>query len=176
MIQYGMPFFLEDRTGDLGGSEYVDLYNRLRLTVRCTLRDSHRTAYMVHDASTPATPIAFLDFGHGGALGSIKVGSGPGEGVGMQEFLVKAGSKTRKFVASDGQEYRWTHQAGGDVEWTCVNTKGYHVASYSLKPADEPQYTGSSGCMLTVEESYPHIVGELLATLIIMRHIAKYNL
>ena len=77
----------------------------------------------------------------------------------------------------------------------CTNASGYHVASYCLKSPDEPKYAGSSGCVLTVEESYSNIVGgtrrfpplillgaetlpsvELLASLIIMRHIAKYNL
>lgn len=28
-----------------------------------------------------------------------------------------------------------------------------------MKPAGEPQYSSSSGCMLTVEEAYPHLVG-----------------
>lgn len=28
-----------------------------------------------------------------------------------------------------------------------------------MKPAGEPQYSSSSGCMLTVEEPYPHLVG-----------------
>lgn len=42
----------------------------------------------------------------------------------------------------------------------CVNARsGYHIATYSMKPAGEPQYPGSSGCMLTVEEAYPHLVG-----------------
>lgn len=40
----------------------------------------------------------------------------------------------------------------------CLNAKGYHVASYSLKLNGE-QYETSSGCMLTVEESYESLIG-----------------
>ncbi|PCH35969.1 hypothetical protein WOLCODRAFT_140146 [Wolfiporia cocos MD-104 SS10] len=180
MTQFGMPFFLEDQTGELTGSEFVDLYNRMRLGFRCTLRDTHRTAYMVYDLSSrraSAAPLACLDFGANNALGTIKIGDG--ENISMAEYLSKAsagGKKARKFTASDGQQYRWVYQSTEDTEWMCLNSSDYHVASYSLKPAGEPHYSGSSGCMLTVEEQYPHIVGELLASLIIMRHIVKYNL
>ncbi|GBE80294.1 hypothetical protein SCP_0300090 [Sparassis crispa] len=182
---YGVPYFLEDQSGDLAGSEFVDLYKRISLTVRCTLRSDTHTAYMVYDMTSRGVnrggllvPLACLDFGAGHALGTIKVGEK--EAVNMSDYLTKlsplGSSKQRKFVASDGQEYRWKWRSDADDEWTCVNSSGYHVASYSLKPAGEPQYQSSSGCVLTVEESYPHLIGELLASLTIMRHIAKYNL
>ncbi|OBZ70750.1 hypothetical protein A0H81_09312 [Grifola frondosa] len=165
-----MPYFLEDSTGELTGSEFVDLYNRMHLSLKCTLRDAHHIAYVIYDSLSCRTspgrggllvPLASLDFGANNALGTIKIGDG--EHVNMNEHLAKTStlgsSKTRKFVASDGQEYKWTWQGDGDAQWTCLNSNGYHVASYSLKPAGEPKYSGSSGCMLTVEESYPHIVG-----------------
>ncbi|KZT04123.1 uncharacterized protein LAESUDRAFT_728320 [Laetiporus sulphureus 93-53] len=182
MTTFGMPYFLEDLTGELTGSEFNDLYNRTRLAFRCTLHDASHTAYMVYDLSASGNgynaPVACLDFGANNALGTVKIGDK--DNVSMSVYLSKVGSfgsaKTRKFIASDGQEYRWTHKPGDDAEWTCTNTNGYHVASYSLKPAGEPQYPSSSGCMLTVEEQYPHLVAELLASLLIMRHIAKYNL
>ena len=118
-------------------------------------------------------------------------------------------------MASDGQEYLWSWRVRSDQEWTvsniyiyimcspfflprylqCTNASHYLVAYYSLKLPGEPEYTQSSGCMLTVDEAYPHlIVGELLirgvtndientdrmqellASLMIMRHIAAYNL
>ena len=123
-------------------------------------------------------------------------------------------ASSRKFTAADGQELRWTLQADGDWqvrpapvtrlsfvadesdECQCTNARnGYHVATYNMKPDGEPQYSRSSGCMLTVEEAYPHLIGgafhlvslpfhtlikcrvaELLASLIIMRHIVQYNL
>ncbi|KAI0929799.1 hypothetical protein AcV5_006667 [Taiwanofungus camphoratus] len=186
MTTYGLPFFLVDQTGELTGSEFVDLYNRMRLSLRCTMRDAQRTAYMVHDMTAAGStrsglpvPLACLDFGPNNALGTVKIGDAPY--VNMAEYLAKVtpfgSSKTRKFVASDGQEYQWAFNSNNnDTQWTCLNASGYHVASYSLKPAGEPQHSRHSGCVLTVEESYPHIVGELLASLIIMRHIAKHNL
>ncbi|KZT71632.1 hypothetical protein DAEQUDRAFT_723694 [Daedalea quercina L-15889] len=182
MTSCGLPFFLEDQTGELTGSEFVDLYNRMRLSLRCTLRDAAHTAYMVYDTSARphalGAPLACLDFAANHALGTVKIGAR--DAVPMGEYLVKAGAlggqKSRKFRAADGQEYRWTHQRKGDEEWSCTNASDYHVASYCLKSPDEPKYAGSSGCVLTVEESYSNIVGELLASLIIMRHIAKYNL
>ncbi|KAI0731622.1 hypothetical protein C8Q72DRAFT_213201 [Fomitopsis betulina] len=182
MTSCGLPFFLEDQTGELTGSEFVDLYNRMRLSLRCTLRDVSHTAYMIYELSSRpnahGAPLACLEFGPNHALGTVKIAHG--ETVSMAQYLAKAGGigghKTRKFRASDGQEYRWTHQRKGDEEWSCTNASGYHVASYCLKSPDEPKYAASSGCVLTIEESYSNIVGELLASLIIMRHIAKYNL
>lgn len=182
MTSCGLPFFLEDQTGELTGTEFVDLYNRMRLSLRCTLRDASHTAYMIYDLSSRpnafSSPLACLDFGAHNALGTVKIRNG--ENVSMGQYLVKAGgtgsSKSRKFRASDGQEYRWTHQTKGDEEWSCTNASDYHVASYCLKSPDEPKYAASSGCVLTVEESYSNIVGELLASLIIMRHIAKHNI
>lgn len=144
-----MPFFLEDRTGDLKGSEFVDIYNRLRFSIRCTLRSPEHTAYMVYDLSTTSSssrggllvPIACLDFGVNHGLGTVKIGEK--EHVQMSQYLAKISrryfifflsyrwglnsfysSKARRFIASDGQEYRWTHQAGSDSEWqVCVTSE-----------------------------------------------------
>ncbi|TBU24641.1 hypothetical protein BD311DRAFT_766116 [Dichomitus squalens] len=182
MTNFGLPYFLEDTTGKLTGSDFVDLHNRMHLSLKQTLRDAHHTAYVIYDLSSRSSgrggllvPLASLDFGPQNALGSIKIADG--EHVPMGHYLMKSASlsKSRKFKAADGQEYRWTLQPDG--EWQCTNAKSnYHVATYSMKPAGEPQYSSSSGCMLTVEEAYPHLVGELLASLIVMRHIEQYNL
>jgi hypothetical protein len=50
----------------------------------------------------------------------------------------------------------------------CTNASGYLVACYSLKVEGEPEYDQSSGCMLTVDESYPHLLGG-------KSHNIKYN-
>ncbi|KAI0332283.1 hypothetical protein GY45DRAFT_1274109 [Cubamyces sp. BRFM 1775] len=178
MSNFGLPFFLEDTTGRITGSEFVDLHNRMHLCLRQTLRDAHRVAYVIYDLSSrqSSRALATLDFGANNALGTIKIGDA--EHIQMGQYLAKSGryvSKSRKFRASDGQDYRWTLQSNG--EWQCTNARsGYHIATYSMKPAGEPHYSGSSGCMLTVEEAYPHLVGELLASLTIMRHIEEHNL
>ncbi|KAI0708932.1 hypothetical protein C8T65DRAFT_204179 [Cerioporus squamosus] len=185
MTNFGLPYFLEDTTGKITGSDFVDLHTRMHLSLKQTLRDAHHTAYIIYDLSSRSSgarggllvPLATLDFGPNNALGTVKIGDG--DHVQMGHYLTRvagvSGSKSRKFKAADGQEYRWTLQADG--EWQCTNAKNnYHVATYSMKPAGEPQYSSSSGCMLTVEEAYPHLVGELLASLVIMRHIEQHNL
>ncbi|KAI0058723.1 hypothetical protein BV25DRAFT_1192093 [Artomyces pyxidatus] len=183
MPTLGIPYFLEDKTGLLSGSEFVDVHDRMRLSVRCTLKDSMRTAYMIYDLMNPNPrtfqyPAATLDYGPNDTLGTIHMGIG-GMGMSMNQYLVKlspfGSSKCRKFTASDGQEYHWSWRSREGFEWTCLNSSGYLVAYYNLKIPDE-HYVGSSGCMLTVDESYPHLVVDLLASLLIMRHIAEHNL
>ncbi|KAI0088092.1 hypothetical protein BDY19DRAFT_209473 [Irpex rosettiformis] len=180
---YGMPFHLEDTTGNVFDSSFTDLYQRMSFTVRATMRSPERTAVMVHNASSGAghgglmVPVASFDFGANNALGTVKIGHG--EIMEIEKYLVKVSrnnSMIRKFTASDAQAYTWTYNGTEDVEWTCTNSRGYAVASYSLKSEHEPTYEHSSGCMLYVEEAYAHIAGELLASLTIMRHIAKYRL
>lgn len=39
----------------------------------------------------------------------------------------------------------------------CTDDNEHPVAAYTLKLADEPDYVGSSGCMLTIDEGYPHL-------------------
>jgi hypothetical protein len=39
----------------------------------------------------------------------------------------------------------------------CTNASNHQVASYSLKVPGEPEYDHSSGCVLTIEEAYPHL-------------------
>ncbi|TFK53810.1 hypothetical protein OE88DRAFT_1284268 [Heliocybe sulcata] len=182
MMNYGLPYFLEDKTGSLSGSEYVDIHDRMRLSIRCTVRDSQRCAFMIYNISPSVggllKPGAALDFGPNNALGTVAIGSG--SHIPMSRYLMKVsplGSPlTRKFIASDGQEYRWSWVEGDNCEWICQNVKNYIVACYNLKLAEEPHYSSSSGCMLTVEEAYSHLAVELLASLTIMRYIAGHDL
>ncbi|TFK44036.1 hypothetical protein BDQ12DRAFT_640450 [Crucibulum laeve] len=183
MPNFGMPYFLEDKTGKLTGSEFDDMHDRMHFVYRCTARDSTRTAYMIYNTTrgTEASftkPIAALDFGPGNSLGSICFD--PQVNIPMKKYLTKTStlgsSKDRKFVASDGQEYRWRWRYKEDQEWTCTNGRDYLIAYYNLKPAGEPEYENSAGCMLTVEEPYGNLAGDMLASLMIMRHIAAYNI
>ena len=115
-------------------------------------------------------------------------------------------------MGSDGQVYRWSWRSTAGEEWTvglpqtslksifdpnaceqCTNANNHHVASYSLKVPGEPEYNGSSGCVLAIEEAYPHLATgmisvlnyptdvdsastEMLASLTIMRYIVALNL
>ncbi|KAJ7082122.1 hypothetical protein C8R44DRAFT_722440 [Mycena epipterygia] len=183
MTRYGMPYILEDTTGRLTGSQFIDIHERLHLTVRCTARDSCHTSYMIYNTN-PAVfqspipkPLAGLDFGPDNSLGTISFSS---VGMPMRKYLTKptpiGSSKLRRFVASDGQTYQWARRAQPNQEWTCTNAKGYVIASYSLKAPGEPEYSNSSGCILEIAEQFGSLAPEMLASLWIMRHIAAYDL
>jgi hypothetical protein len=97
MTNYGMPFFLEDKTGKLTGSEFVDINDRLKLTVRCTAHDAMHTAYMIYDRSNVSSfangypkPLVALDFGPNNSLGTVSFGVGGV--VPMKEYLSKVSS------------------------------------------------------------------------------------
>ncbi|KAJ3725614.1 hypothetical protein DFJ43DRAFT_1002427 [Lentinula guzmanii] len=187
MTTYGLPYFLEDKTGRLSGSEFVDIHDRLRLTYRLsTDRSSSHTAFMIYNTSSHISHPSFLqalvalDFGPGHALGTVSFSSKIC--LPMKKYLVKVSSKGRfvsvfyLFIASDSQEYFWSWRSQANQEWTCTNTSGYLTAYYSLKTPGEPQYEGSSGCSLTIEESFGHLAPEILASLMILRHMSEYNL
>ncbi|TRM65568.1 hypothetical protein BD626DRAFT_398924 [Schizophyllum amplum] len=174
MTKFGFSFFLEDKTGRLTGSEFVDVYDRMRFVLRRTVHEPSHSAYIIYNAAT-SKPVAALDYGPHNALGSISFSST--NTMPMKKYLTKAtGHQSRKFVASDGQEYIWSYRQQADQEWTCTNTSGYLIAYYSLKTPGEPDYPGSSGCTLTIEEPFGHLAAEMLVSLLIMRHIAAHNL
>ncbi|KAF8149343.1 hypothetical protein B0H34DRAFT_667731 [Crassisporium funariophilum] len=181
--KYGLPIFLEDKTGRLTGSEFVDIHERMRLAYRCTVRDAARTVYGVFDLTSGASdahrvPVISLQFGSDNSLGTVTVGSS--QAIQMTRYLsvvnIFAGSKLRRFFASDGKEYRWGYRLTDDHEWSCTNSSGQLVAYYNLKHPGEPEYYGSSGCMLSVEEAFGHLAPEMLATMMIMRNILAYDL
>ncbi|CAA7270273.1 unnamed protein product [Cyclocybe aegerita] len=180
--RYGLPFFLEDKTGRLTGSEFVDIHERMKLIYRRRLSDHTRAVYEVYDTTSGTfdsfrTPRITLTFGANNALGTVSFGSE--HLVAMDRFLSQvnpiAGSRLRRFIGSDGNEYRWGHRIANN-EWTCTNRNGEIVAHYNLKDPSEPVYQNSSGCMLTVEENFGHLAAEMLATVMVMRHIVEYNL
>ncbi|THV04389.1 hypothetical protein K435DRAFT_826860 [Dendrothele bispora CBS 962.96] len=182
MATYGLPYFLEDKTGKLTGSDFTDIHDRLRLTYRRTTDlSAPHTAYMIYNTSPNSTPGSYssaliaLAFGPNNDLGTVSFSSKVS--IPMKKYLMKVSSvgRIRKFVASDGQEYFWSWRSQSNQEWTCTNVKGYLIAYYSLKTPGEPQYE-SSGCSLTVEEAFGHLAPEMLASLMIMRHIHEHNL
>jgi hypothetical protein len=80
MVKTGIPFMLNDRTGSLLGSEFVDLYDRIYLRVRCTHLDPDgASVYGVYNMLSRhhEIPVATFQYGAGGALGDITItGSG----------------------------------------------------------------------------------------------------
>ncbi|KAI0249634.1 hypothetical protein BJV78DRAFT_657752 [Lactifluus subvellereus] len=183
MARMGLPFMLEDRSGSLSGSEFVDLHDRMYLSLRCRRRDANGASqYEIYNMRSKQYnfPVATLEYGVGGALGSVTL-IGPGgmpRTHTMGTFLAEVGgSRHRKFTASDGKEYSWSWRTNmrENLEWSCVGANGQTVAWYALKVPGE-HYANSSGCMLGVEEPYPHLAVELLATLLVMRHIAAHDM
>ncbi|KAK7031075.1 hypothetical protein VNI00_013675 [Paramarasmius palmivorus] len=175
MTTYGMPFFLEDKTGKLTGSEFNDIHDRLHFTYRCTAYTPSHATYMIFSLST--NPLIALSFGPKNALGTISFPSNVV--IPMTTYLVKVTTpkgRAWKFVASDGQEYFWSWRSQANQEWTCINAKGYLIAYYSLKTPGEPHYEGSSGCSLTVEEPFGHLAAEMLGSLMILRHMVEHKL
>lgn len=72
-----MPYFLEDKSGRLAGSDFIDIHDRMRLSYRCTARDTSHTAFMIYNTSLnvyqgpyPRALMA-LDFGANHALGTV---------------------------------------------------------------------------------------------------------
>ena len=102
MAKYGMPFFLEDKTGLLTGSDFVDLHDRMHLSLRQTSKDSMHTAYMIYDFTSSlgsgafSRPSAALDFGPNNTLGTVSFGTGGGH-VAMKNYLYKP-SALAKYV------------------------------------------------------------------------------
>lgn len=74
--KYGLPYFLEDKTGRLSGSEFVDLHDRMKLVYRSKERSSTNSIYEIYDITAGTydafhTPVIILTFGTNNALGTI---------------------------------------------------------------------------------------------------------
>ena len=102
---FGVPYTLEDTTGNITDSNFNDILHRMSFSIRCTMRNPDRSAYMIYDASSANSrsagrgglmvPVACLDFGANGALGTVKIRQG--DNIEMDRYLAKV---SRKCVAS----------------------------------------------------------------------------
>ncbi|RDX48508.1 hypothetical protein K466DRAFT_308161 [Polyporus arcularius HHB13444] len=190
MINKALPFYLEDRSGQYTGSDFDEIYDRLFLRVarpspaqsahfpaESTLmvyNTGRRSSSQRHSRPPQREPAVVLEFGPNGALGTVSFVQS-GVSMPMGQYLRKtsmfAGSLSRKFAAANGEEYRWIHRAVKGHEWSCVDSRDYIVAHYSLKPPEKPAYN-TSGNMLTIYEPFTHLALEILTTLTIMRYLA----
>ncbi|EIM85304.1 uncharacterized protein STEHIDRAFT_80666 [Stereum hirsutum FP-91666 SS1] len=182
-------YFFEDRTGAVEDSDFDEVYDRMFLRTSSKLHRTQGPSISVfetgrrstssrHQERSPHEPSFIMEFGTNGALGTIWFMK-ERTSMPMYRYLRKislfGGSRSRKFTASDGREYRWGYGMEADQEWTCVNVDDEVVAQYSLKHPNRPAYS-TSGNVFTVYEAFAHLSTEFLATLTIMRHIAKHNL
>jgi hypothetical protein len=105
MVKTGIPFMLEDRSGSLLGSEFVDLYDRMYLRVRCTRRDTDGASqYGVYNlfSTQPDIPAVTLEYGAAGALGNVTTISpgGSSRTQTMAAFLVEVGGCANALLCS----------------------------------------------------------------------------
>ncbi|EKM54772.1 uncharacterized protein PHACADRAFT_185644 [Phanerochaete carnosa HHB-10118-sp] len=181
----GLDIFFEDTTGDIAHSDFVDYYNRMSFQVRLQQRQSDRVTYAVCDTMTTAGRLAFgptlstLVFGANNALGTVQYHHK--QEVSMEQYLSRvSGSLCRKFKGSDGRVYTWTFVSTSECEeWACT-ANGAEVAAYDTEnqATRNPQDSNrrGSGKQLWISENFQQLAGELIITLIIMRHIRKYGL
>ncbi|KAJ7618587.1 hypothetical protein FB45DRAFT_1033788 [Roridomyces roridus] len=191
MLQSPLPYVLEDRTGAHTTSDFDDIYDRLFFHVATAPQRSGSSATMIytmprrasrHRDSQPIhhTPAAVCEFLPDGSLGTVSFTQPAGTlTIPMGSYLRRTSlfgrSLSRKFICSDGREYKWSYRSVEGQEWTCTNSENYLVAHYDLKPADVRAF-GVSGNSLTIYEAFGHLSLELVASLTILRHMKQYNL
>lgn len=182
------PITLEDRTGINTNTDFDDMYDRIFFHVARTPGQTTTKIYEMtirasrHRSTLPLDkePIILLDFAPDESLGTISFLKAPSQpSISMGRYLRKTSifgsSLSRKFFGSDGREYRWNYRSVAGQEWTCTTAENYLVAHYDLKPLDVKAYD-VSGNNFIIYDSFKHLIPELVASLIIMRHISQYNL
>jgi hypothetical protein len=103
MTYYGQDYMLEDKTGQLTGSDFEDMHDRIRLSLKCTQRVQTHTVYMIYDRTRSSvfnynSPLAVLDFGPNDSLGTVSFKTGVH--VPMKQYLVKVSAFSRYAVLS----------------------------------------------------------------------------
>ncbi|CAE6421302.1 unnamed protein product [Rhizoctonia solani] len=181
-------FYLIDETGSLTSTQFRDVEDRLTVRLDCTMNRPERAVIMITvaggtqshcvSARTQAdfhgsiSPDAVLDYGAKGvALGSIQFGR---NAMHMDKYLRRSSmtSGSRKFIGSDGMEYKWQSVGDGN-DWSLTNAAGYHVADYTRSDVLIP---GRRTSCLNICGSWIHLSVEIIASLTIMRHVAHYRL
>ncbi|KXN92570.1 hypothetical protein AN958_06538 [Leucoagaricus sp. SymC.cos] len=185
-----LPYSFEDRTGSNTHSDFDDIYDRMFFHI--TRQPGRSTTYIYempirasrHRSSLPLNrePSVLLEFLPDESLGNITfVGKSPYHTMTMpmSRYLRKpslfGSSLMRKFVGSDGREYKWSYHGVGGQQWSCTTNENYLVAHYDLKPPNVRAFD-VTGNTLTIYEPFAHLALELMASFIIMRHLAEHNL
>ncbi|KAF8182549.1 hypothetical protein BJ912DRAFT_1123799 [Pholiota molesta] len=148
-LRYELPYFFDDATGRLSGSTFVEFHERMRINYIKRVDNESQSEYDIYKHSNEAEdqdgPAATLYFGPNHTLGTIQYRN--------QEPKNMDHSKLRRFIASDGNEYRWGwRKVEGDL-WTCTNGNGEIIADYSFKPPMEPAYITSGICLPSLKTS-----------------------
>ncbi|KAF9524621.1 hypothetical protein CPB83DRAFT_861007 [Crepidotus variabilis] len=172
-----LPYFLVDRTGSLRGTSFTDTERRMELFYyprHSKVPPEHQAYEVAGTLYTDPLPNIMITFGPKGSLGNVifrrKAEEGGDRVVRMDDYLLEVednrGQRERKFTAADESVYHWTWKTD-ENEWTCKDLSGDTIADYCHEATGE----AGSRNMMTVTEDYFHIATELLAALMIMRHI-----
>ncbi|KAF6763301.1 hypothetical protein DFP72DRAFT_528821 [Ephemerocybe angulata] len=182
-----IPITLEDRTAAITNTDFDDMYDRVFFQVVRNPGDTTTKIYEMHVRASRyrnavpvrGEPVITLAFQPDETLGTISFWKHQ-KCMPMNQFLRKmsffGSSLMRKFTASDGREYKWSYRSLEEQEWTCSTADdSYLVAHYDLKPPEMPIYD-VSGNKLIIYPHFAHITADVLASLVIMRHISQFNL
>jgi hypothetical protein len=98
MTYYGQDYMLEDKTGWLTGSDYDDIHDRKRLTLKCTQHEQTHTVYMIFDRTGTSVfnynnPLAVLEFGPNNTFGTVSFQTGVR--IPMKHYLVRVSTFDR---------------------------------------------------------------------------------
>jgi|SRR5882762_4487820 len=98
MTYYGQDYMLEDKTGWLTGSDYDDIHDRKRLTLKCTQHEQTHTVYMIFDRTGTSVfnynnPLAVLEFGPNNTFGTVSFQTGVR--IPMKHYLVRVSTLDR---------------------------------------------------------------------------------
>ncbi|KAF9478434.1 hypothetical protein BDN70DRAFT_44592 [Pholiota conissans] len=183
-----LPLTFEDRTGQTTNTDFDEMYDRLffhvaRLPGRTTTKIYQMNTRASRHRSTlpiPNEALIHLDFAQDESLGTVSFFKSPLSGsIPMSRYLKKTtffgSSLLRKFMGSDGREYKWGYRICAGQEWSCTTMDNMLVAHYDLKPPNVRTFD-VTGNNLIIYELYTHMVPELIASFLIMRHIAQFNL
>ncbi|KIJ31668.1 hypothetical protein M422DRAFT_31679 [Sphaerobolus stellatus SS14] len=201
MTTYGLPYFFEDTSGlPTGPTDFLDIYDRppfLRVTTshppslkgRPTLETSRdgRTLKIFELGSNgigfrrnreEGTPSAVVTVDSpSGLSGTVKLYGG--QAVPLEKWLKKASTfgstLLRQFRGTDGLYYQWRFRTQDNHEWACVQLQtNIVVAHYDVRSPAKPVYR-TSGNVLTIYENCVHMSVEILASLVVMRHLQAFS-
>lgn len=99
MTVYGLPLFLEDKTGKLSGTDFTDIYDRppfLRVT---QVSQTDRFLRLIYELGTSrggySEPAVTMEFGLDYSLGHIYFGRSSSRAMPMDRYLKRVSSSGR---------------------------------------------------------------------------------
>ncbi|KAF8189644.1 hypothetical protein BJ912DRAFT_1042074 [Pholiota molesta] len=173
-----LPLTFEDRTAQTTNTDFDEIKTAWPRDTKIYQMNSrasrHRSTLPI-----PNEALIHLDFATDESLGTFR-SSNPAIREHsyvpvLEEDAFFGPSLSRKFMGSDGREYKWGYRTYVGQEWSCTTMDNLLVAHYDLKPPTVRTFD-VSGNNLIIYEAFTHLVPEIIASFLIMRHIAQFNL